>query len=120
MQRNRRSSATRPRHNYSVILQGSKSVCFGACGEAMGLPALLHKREASYSSPCPLTEQHRAHFRVVDVDLRRRLDANGEGAFDRGAGADGFEPAHEMRKLRKILALPLGEADPAHAGDVGD
>ena len=45
---------------------------------------------------------------------------DGESPLDRRTRAHGLEPAHEMRELRQLLALPLGQSHPADAGDVGD
>src|SRR5579864_2846235 len=67
-----------------------------------------------------LAEQHRSHVRIVHVDLRGRLDADRKSTLDCGARTDGFKPALEMRELRQILALPLGEPYPADAGHVSD
>jgi hypothetical protein len=56
-----------------------------------------------------LPEQHSTDLWIAHVDRRRRGYSDRKGALDCVAGANGFEPPLDMRKLRQILALPLGK-----------
>src|SRR5580693_5546410 len=82
----------------------------------------LHWRRRGNGLPLfrALTEKYSPHLRVSRVDRGGRLDANGEGALDRVARTNGFEPAPKVRKLPKLLPGALGETHPADTGHVGD
>ena len=78
------------------------------------------RRRKKSASSRALTEQHPTDFRIAHINRGCRFDADRESTLDRRPRADRFEPALEVRKLREVLALPLGQAHQANAGDVGD
>ncbi len=69
---------------------------------------------------CRLLEQRGPNFRIADVDMPGRFDAQGKAALDRGTLTHGREPSLEMRELFDVLPLQLPPAHPADARHVGD
>ncbi len=72
--------------------------------------------QQSGSIPRFLIEQHRCHFRVLDIIGLAIILIHRKASLHSRTGLNSINPPLEMRELRNVLPLPLPQtAQPMHA-----